>query len=76
MTDPAFIIWKCKYNYQCWFTEVLLSFIGKNKLNRSKSPIVCKKKKKNLGFKIFCMFSAPFAECYRNKSIVSGGYDQ
>ena len=46
MTDPAFIIWKYKYNYpQCWFTEVLLSVIGKNKLNRSKSPIVCKKKK-------------------------------
>ena len=48
MTDPAFIImiWKYKYNYQYWFTEVLLSVIGKNKLSRSKSPIVCKKKKR------------------------------
>ena len=59
MTDPAFIImiWKYEYNYpQCWFTKVLLSVIGKNKLNRSKSPIVCKKKKE-LEFKnIFACF--------------------
>ena len=61
MTDPAFIIWKYKYNYpQCWFTEVLLSVIGKNKLNQSKSPIVCKKKKKkNLSLKIFLHVFCP-----------------
>ena len=58
MTDPAFIIWKCKYNYQCWFTEVLLSFIGKNKLNDLKALLfVKKKKKKELGFEnIFACF--------------------